>query len=1238
MNQKSLRVALFTAAVVICGLVIFSLLRSPDQKRVWHQEAGYRWAKLHVDGGDQPRFALVRSGQTGITFENDLTDKQIKNNRVLLNGSGVALGDVDGDGWVDIYFCKLNGPNVLYRNLGNWRFEDITDSAGVACPDQFSTGTAFADIDGDDDLDLLVFALGGPNKCFLNDGAGRFTQVTEERGLGGETGATTLALADIEGDGDLDLYVTNYKTLRTQDLYTPLELTFDNIVQKKGDTYQIAPRLQDHYTLQIKGTRILWFEKGEPDLLYLNDGNGTFRRERLTDGRFLDEGGQPVADAYDWGLTARFHDLNGDGAPDLYVCNDFESPDRIWINDGGRFRAIPSLAVRNTSNSSMAVDFSDINRDGHVDLFVADMLSRVHEMRKTQRTTMVPLPLDIGEIKNRPQYMKNTLFLNRGDDTYAEIGQYSRVNASEWSWSVLFMDADLDGFEDLLISTGQFYDSQDMDTREQIISRAMSGMIGNLRDVIFMYPKLELPNVAFRNSGNLIFEDASDRWGFNATDISHGMAFGDLDHDGDLDVVINRFRQEAAVYENRSAEPRIAVRLRGQPPNTRAIGAKITLTGGAVPQTKEVTAGGAYVSHSEPLHAFAANSEAESLTLKVTWRDGGQTRIDGVQPNRIYEIHEPEVKASTPPDSPSREPKPYFEDVSHLIAHRHIEEPYDDFRRQPLLPRKLSQLGPGVAWFDVDGDGDDDLLIGSGRGGHLAAYRNQSSDGFERLARAPWNRPTEHDQTAILGLAGPDGARSLLVGHTNYERQDAGDSFVLAYDLIGGQINKIRTGETGLGPLALADVDGDGDLDLFAGGRVVPGRYPEPPASRLLRNEAGEFVPATDQDALFKNLGLVSGATFSDLDGDGDPDLILAVEWDSPRMLLNEDGHFSDATETLGLADYRGWWNGVATGDFNEDGRPDILVTNWGQNHKYRMYDHHPLRLYYADFNNNGVLDVIEAYFDPGLNAIVPERNLSDLAQSLPYVRIRTNTHRKFATATLAQIMGSQLQKAGELQANTLRHMVFINRGERFEAQPLPPEAQFAPAFFSGVADFDGDGHEDIFLSQNFFASHLETPRCDAGRGLWLKGDSSGQFIPVPGHRSGVRVYGEQRGAALGDYDRDGRVDLVVTQNGAATHLYRNVRGEPGLRVRLIGPRENPLAIGARLRLVYDENRGPVREIQAGSGYWSQNSAVQVLGQKQRPTRIWVRWPDGQTATYEVPAGSREITIHHDGGTEVKTD
>jgi hypothetical protein len=1198
---------------ILLGLIS---LNAAGANLEWTEGPGYRSAALPVPKEGKTGFTLLSAQVTGINFTNVLTDDKTAENQIRLNGSGVACGDVDGDGWCDIYLCGLENGNRLYRNLGGWKFEDITESAGVACTNQYSTGAVFADVDGNGSLDLLVNGLGVGTRLFLNDGKGHFHEAMES-GLVRKYGATTLALGDVNGDGYLDLYVANYRTRTIRTTGLPL--------LKINGKLSIRPEDREDYELSPQG---LIIEHGEPHCLYLNDGHGNFQPLSWTNGVFLDEDGRPLNQApKDWGLSAAFRDLNGDRAPDLYVCNDFMSPDRVWINDGhGRFRAIPRVALRNTSTFSMAVDFADINRDGFDDIFIADMLDVNHQMRIVEFETMEPSAMGLAGILDRPQVNRNTLQLNRGDGTFAEAAYYAGMESSGWTWSSIFLDVDLDGYEDLLMSTGYPFDTQDLDASARI--NAMGPMGKNLKFKILMYPRLRLPRMAFRNLGNLRFEEVGARWGFNDEGVSHGMALADLDNDGDLDVVMNSLNDNVRIYRNDCIAPRIQVRLKGLAPNTRGIGAKIMVHGGAVPlQSQEMMCGGRYLSGDDNVRTFAAGSATNAMSIEIFWRNGKDSFITNAAANRVYEIDEAaaHATASKPETMPSSS---LFEDVSHLIAHEHHEEPFDDFQRQPLLPKKLSQLGPGIAWGDIDGDGWDDLVIGSGKGGRLAGYRNDGKGGFTRIAGTGFDRVAARDQTAVVLWRGANQKIRIITGEANYEDGSKTAANVLGYDPMDGKVDEISNpADWSVGPVVLGDINGDGNLDLFVGGRVVPGRYPEAASSRMYRSEAGKFVLDSENTRVFENVGLVSGAVLSDLDGDGFPELVLACEWGPIRIFKNEHGHLRDATAEWGMDKFIGWWNGVSVADLNGDGRMDIIAGNWGLNTKYRVTNGHPLKIYYGDFAESGNVDTVEAHFDERMGKEVPEREFAGMAAAMPFLRGVFPTHHAYGAAGIPEVLGEHLKKAKQVSANTLTSMVFLNRGSHFETVPLPTEAQLAPAFAVVVGDFDGDGAEDVFLSQNFFATEQQTSRADAGRGLLLNGDGKGGLRSVSGQESGIMIYGEQRGAAAADYDGDGKLDLIVTQNGTTTKLYHNVRAKPGLRVRLAGPPGNPTGIGATIRLHSRGRSGPVREIHAGSGYWSQDSAVQVLGLLPDPMQIWVRWPGGQTNSFEVPKGARDVEV-----------
>ncbi|MDA1273194.1 MAG: FG-GAP-like repeat-containing protein [Verrucomicrobia bacterium] len=1226
-------------------LILAIVLRIQGAQLEWSNVGAHRRAALQIESGGRVGFTEITAATSGIGFINHLNENRSLTNQIFLNGSGVAAGDVDGDGLCDLYLCGLDSPNALYRNLGNWRFEEISASAGVRCQDQASTGCALADIDGDGDLDLIVNGIAAGTRLFFNDGKGRFREATDAAGLRGTNGSCSMALADMDGDGFLDLYVVNYRndTMRDMpDIQFSVGVTNGvyRFISMNGRPAS-APNLQGRFTFDKAGGVL---ENGEADSLFRNTGHGRFQKLSWTDGSFVDEDASPIGIPYDWGLSAMFRDLNGDGTPDLYVCNDFQSPDRIWLNDGkGRFRAPPRSTVRQTSLFSMGVDAADIDRDGADDLFVADMLSREHARRQVQVMDARAFAQVRASIGQRPQVSRNTLLRNAGNFTFSELARFSGVSASDWSWCPVFLDADLDGYEDLLITTGHWRDAQHADIAMQI-DREKAGSSMPSQEQLQLrrrFPLLDTPNVAFRNRGDLTFEDIGREWGFDSRSISQGMALADLDNDGDLDVVVNCLNGTPLVYRNNVSKPRIAVRLRGAPPNTRGVGAKVRVMAPGLPaQSQEMICGGRYLSSDDFMRTFAVLSAQDRVKIEVTWRNGRKSPLENVPANHVVEVNESDAVLAVAHAEPQTA-EAYFEDVSEWLKHSHFEEDFDDFSRQPLLPRKLSRLGPGVTWFDFNGDGFDDLFIGAGKGGRMGVYRNDGGKGFIRQRAELLEEPVERDMTTILGWRPNMSGIHLLIGNANYEDGMTSAPAVRDFSLVTGVIdeNLLRSGSS-TGPMAMADVDGDGDLDLFVGGRVVAGRYPESASSALLQNENGRFRVNGDSHKIMKEIGLVSSALFSDLSGDRLPELILACEWGPLRIFRNKQGQLvpwnapirilAPSLRELGVESldaFTGWWNSVVTGDFDGDGRLDIVAGNWGRNTWAQQFLSKPLQLHYGDSDGSGYLALIESHFDSALGRYVPARDRAVLSAAFPAMLERFPTFEAFAQTSTSELLELSVLPFRSVAAATLDSILLLNRGDAFEVHVLPPAAQMSPIFGITVGDFDGDGNEDLFLAQNFFEVAPSESRHDAGNGLWLRGDGTGQFDVPSLRETGLMVLGDARGAAVCDFDVDGRIDLVVGQNRGESKLYRNKRARPGLRVELKGPPQNSQAVGAIVRVAYPNGEfGPAHEIRLGGGYWSQDSNKLVLGTRDGVTALEIRWPGGFKERVPVPSGARSVT------------
>ena len=1187
----------------------------------WEEGSGYRKLNLSVPSKGRSGFTSMPIIQSGVRFTNKVSEASLVKRSNLLNGSGLALGDVNGDGLCDIYFCRLEGPNELYLNQGELRFRLASKNNSVSFANFFSRGATFADIDGDDDLDLLLTTFRNGVRISINDGKGNFKDISNKSGLSLKTSSTTLALGDIDGDSDLDLYIANFGELAL------LRDGGNFAVRKLGGKSVLTGR--DSKRLKIIDGKIIEF--GEADSLYINDGKSFFREIPWRENKFLDHNGNQIVEPIEFGFSAQIRDINTDGYPDIYVCNAFHTPDRLWLNNGrGEFREAGPISIRSISYDSMGVDFTDIDMDGELDFFVTEMASRNPVTRLLKSSTNTYKSPDSRDILSRIQVGRNTMFWNRGDGTFAEVGRYAGVEATDFSWQPVFMDIDLDGYEDLFVVNGRLHDVNDRDAiaKYSRLSKAKREQNG-----VLFFPSFATSNVAYRNLGNFRFAEMSKEWGVDSFQMSHGVAAGDLDNDGDMDLVINCLNQPALIYRNNAIAPRVAVRLKGLPPNTRGIGAKVTVVVGNIRQTHEVVAGGRYLSSDQSLQTFAMGVSKVNRSIEVAWPSGQISFINNPEPNCLYEFIESVRGFSSKNKSPDPEVETFFEDASRLLNNNHSENLYDDTLLQPMLPRRLDRSGPGLGWFDYDEDGDEDLLIGSSSGSSIVIYQNLGDGRFGQITGESGLK-VPGDVVSVSGWVNSAGVRQWLAAISNYESPRLKAQMRSFRKSVGIGVSGKLLGDTMPGPIAVSDIDADGDLDVFVGGRAVTGHYPQASVSALFINNDNGLTLSTG--VLSVSHGIVNGAVFSDLDTDGYPELILATEWGPVRVFKNQEGKFFEITDAIGLAGFTGLWQGVATGDFDGNGKIDIVATNWGLNSSLKPNVINPPRLYYHFNESSTPTSLMLGVWDESISSYVPTRGLNYLFNGYPKLRGVFKSYQEFATAGIIKLSDYHVATPSSLTAVVLQSMIFLNQNERFEAKPLHPEAQLSPAFGVSVGDLDGDGLDDLFLSQNFSSYPTNEDRNDAGRGLWLRGVGNSNFIPVSGQESGITIYGDQRGCALADYDGDGRLDLVVAQNDGLTRLFRNNKAKAGLRIRLSGPKGNPDSIGSVARLLFGNSstsviRGTWREWQLGNGYGSQEGLVKVFAMPEPPSAIEVRWPDGEVTITSLPAGLIEATLTSNG-------
>lgn len=1153
-------------------------------------------------------FELINTSHSGVDYGLHWDDPETNLKEFLfLNPSGgICTGDYDGDSLPDLYITSPSGGNRLYRNLGDFKFEDVTESTGVADPKFWGTGASFIDIDNDGDLDLYACGYQCPNKLYLNNGSGKFTDQAKQLGLDYKGGSMMMSFADIDNDGDLDGY------LATTAVAPPPGTKFQvKFVPRESDGVEVPvvlPELREYWEiLYLPGDKVRRTEAAQYDRLFRNDN-----------GRFVDVSKSSGIDGAYFTLSATWLDYDSDGDADLYVSNDYTGPDILYRNRGdGTFENVIREATPHTPWFSMGSDVGDLNNDGLPDIFASDMSATSHYRSKVMMGNMDDSSWFLDWAEPR-QFMKNSVFINSGMGKFHDAAFLTGLSSTDWTWSPRIADFDQDGHADLFVTNGIMRDNMNSDLSNYANANLKPGTPEYVKFWLEK-PMRKEKNHAFKNQGDLKFTSVGENWGLDRNGVSFGATTADLDGDGDNDLVINNADGPVSIYRNNTSDNnRLKITLRGVATNHRGLGATILVTTEAGLQSRSITSARGWLSASDTTAVFGLGSADKVTRLEVRWPGNNRQVFENLEANHHYYISEPVGQPAPPEASP---PSPLFRESPHLAKAVHRETPFDDFEHQPLLPNKLSHYGPGIAWADIDQDGDDDFFLGGAKGQAGQIFLNQG-DGKFTSHEAPVlaESSDSEDLGALFFDCDNDGDLDLFVTHGSSELPPGHPSYCDTLYLNDGKGTFSKASEEALpklpvssGTVACADIDRDGDLDLFVGGRLIPGQYPKSPPSQLLINQGGTFT-----SKLVPNLGMVTGAIFADTDDDGWIDLLVTTEWGPVHFLRNEEGNLINQTQAAGLSELSGWWHGIAAGDLDSDGDLDFLVTNFGLNTKYKASPKKPTLIYYGDVDGSGDPHLIEAKLSDG--KLLPRRGFSCSKSAMPSLQAKVGTFHNFASSALTELyQDTRLDSALKFEANTLESGILINDGQaRFSWKPLPRVAQLSPGFGIALNDLDADGHLDAVLAQNFYHPQRETGRMDGGLGLYLENDGSGNLLPVTSPLSGLVISDDARSLTLSDLNQDGRPDLVFGINDGKTITYLNQSPREFLTIPL-----TPSDIGTKITI-----NGITRSLHGGGSYLSQSSTAITFPSPQKETTATVRRPDGSSEKYQIAAGAKKLLLN----------
>ncbi len=1080
---------------------------------------------VHDHGeADAPRiFEKIHPAVSGVNFENLLEEDSVVNyftDPYIYMGGGVALGDINNDGLQDIYFSGNMVKNRLYLNKGNLKFEDISESAGVTSDDRWSTGVAMADVNGDGYLDIYLSVAGQwtttKNQLFINNGDLTFTEMAEQYGVA-DSGATTQAtFFDYDRDGDIDLFNANYPPTSFNTLMSTYRYMMQTVTQDKSDH------------------------------LFRNNGDGTFTN-------VTEEAG---VKGFGLALSATVGDFNNDGWPDLYVSNDFASPDYFYFNNGdGTFTERLRQVIKHTAFYGMGADVGDINNDGWTDIMQLEMTPEDQLRAKTNMGSITPSAFwSMVNFGFHYQYMANMLQWNRGPGPdslphFSEISQLAGISYTDWSWGPLIADLDNDGNKDIFVANGT---RREINNRDFFMKADDNFYFSGKKEkdplkLTMQLPSEKIEKYAFRNNGDLTFSKVTRHWGISFVGFTNGSAYADLDNDGDLEVVLNNLDTVAVVFKNLSVEKGynhyLRIKLKGPGKNPFGLDTKIKLIADGQLQYQQLTMTRGFQSSSEPYIHFGIGKADTVDMLEVIWPDGKTQRMKTIPADRILTVNYD--SAVEPGDKPQK-PKSYiFRDITDALGVRfaHRENIYHDFQYEIGLPHRTSRFGPALATADVNGDGLTDFFVGAAVDSAGALFIQQPNGTFKRSVDMEWlyNDREQEDVGAVFFDADGNGSQDLYVvsGGAVY------DSGAVQYQdrlYINDGKGDFTKDETALPPVRESgscvvpcDIDHDGDTDLFIGGRVTPKSYPLPPRSFLLINESEpgrvHFVDKTEEMAPgLLRCGMVTDALWLDYDDDGDDDLFISGEWMPVTVFRNEGNKFENVTEKLGLAKTTGWWFTLSAADFDKDGDMDLVGGNLGLNYKLKTQDDRSFDIYAYDYDRNGKMDVVLAYYQNGIQYPVVDR--TEAAAQIPAIAIKFLDHDSYARASLADIYSKgDLKRSLHYQAWNFSSCYIENLGDgNFEFHKLPNEAQVSPIMGVVIDDFDRDGHLDMVTAGNLYVSNVNIPRADAGYGNFLMGDGSGSFTNMPIRICGIFMPYDVRKLAYISTPK-GHVILVANNN-----------------------------------------------------------------------------------------------------------